>query len=101
MTITPTAGKPNSLTVTLERPCTLRPEEIDTLIDAAKQLRKGHKLNPLSRGAYVLLIDEENVFAKSEQRLRRELSCCSFRRVTRIFRNYDNGVTFDLEGRTL
>ena len=72
--------------------------ELDRLIAKAKELRKGHKLNPLALHRFLVYVDGECFGLNRYDSLRTLISTCIVSRADfRMFRNADKGVTVLLE----
>lgn len=78
----------------------LTPEAMVALIGKAKSLRRGHKLDPHADATYKVLVDGEWHGFKTLPSLQRFLEACLFPDNYRVFRNFDKGVTVDLDGRS-
>jgi hypothetical protein len=70
--------------------------QMDELISKCKDLRKGHKLNP-ARKAYTVIADSNHYEFSTVTTLRKFLSACMFPANFRTFRNFDKGVTINLD----
>jgi hypothetical protein len=72
--------------------------ELDRLISKAKEIRKGHKLNPLALHRFLVYVDGECFGLNRYDSLRALISTCLVSRADfRMFRNADKGVTVLLE----
>jgi hypothetical protein len=69
--------------------------QMDSLIDRAKEMRKGKKLLHEQRKAYTVIADGHFEFA-TPKTLRKFLSACCFPSDYRVFVNFDKGITIDL-----
>lgn len=66
------------------------------LITECKNLRKGHKLLG-NRKPYTVIVDGHHHYFLTATSLRRFLSDCTFPENFRTFRNFDKGVTINLD----
>lgn len=77
----------------------LTEEAMTALLAKATSLRKGHVLNPNSDGAYQVFVDGGRRWFKTLPALKAFLEGCTFPKEYRVFRNFDKGVTVDLDSR--
>jgi|LakMenEpi03Aug12_release.lakeMendotaPanAssembly.Ray.scaffolds.fasta_scaffold05728_20 hypothetical protein len=70
--------------------------QMDQLIIQVQRLRKGHKLNSL-RKRYTVIVDDAHHYFRSTTTLRKFLNSCVFPENFRIFRNFDKGVSINLD----
>jgi hypothetical protein len=76
----------------------LEEAELDHLVLEAKLLRKGRKLAAFTKAPYLVIVDGEYLWLRDVRALRRTLSSCYLNWTGVVpFRNYDNGVTFNLD----
>jgi hypothetical protein len=70
--------------------------QMDSLIQRCRDLRKGHKLHPL-RKAFTVIADGQHIEIVTTTRLRKFLSFFMFPEEYKVFRNFDKGVTINLD----
>lgn len=76
----------------------LTDEQLDALMLRVKEERKGHKLHESAPAPYVVFVDGEVYQVKTLPALKKLLRVCHFPGAFDLFRNYDKGVTIDLDG---
>lgn len=70
--------------------------QMDELMTKCRELRKGHKLNP-ARKPYTVIADGNHYEFSTTTTLRKFLTSCTFPENFRTFRNFDKGVTINLD----
>ena len=75
----------------------LSPPQMDMLLDRVQDLRKGHTLHPGAKAPYLVRVDGEWHNFKTIKSLRKFLEHCTFPHAYRVFRNFDKGVTIDID----
>jgi hypothetical protein len=75
----------------------LTDEAMTALMEKIKMLRKGQPLHPGAKAPYLAVVDNEYHWFKTIPSLRKFLEKCFFPPAYRVFRNFDKGVTVDLD----
>lgn len=70
--------------------------QMDQLMIKVRQLRKGHALHSL-RKRYTVIVDDQQHCFSTTTTLRKFLSCCVFPENFKTFRNFDKGITINLD----
>lgn len=70
--------------------------QMEKLMTECRNLRKGHKLTG-NRAQFTVIADSQHYYFKSIKSLRNFLSCCIFPENFRTFRNFDKGVTINID----
>jgi hypothetical protein len=74
----------------------LTESQMDELMIQVRELRKGHKIVG-NRKPYTVIVDDEHHHFSTTTTLRKFISCCTFPENFRTFRNFDKGVTINLD----
>jgi len=74
----------------------LTENQMETLMTECRSLRKGHKLQ-VNRKPYTVIVDGEHHYFSTTTSLRNFLTSCTFPENFRTFRNFDKGVTINLD----
>jgi hypothetical protein len=74
----------------------LTESQMENLMTECRNLRKGHKLQG-NRKPYTVIVDGEHHYFSTTTSLSKFLSCCIFPENFRTFRNFDKGVTINLD----
>lgn len=73
----------------------LTESQMENLMTQVRELRKGHL--SLGRRPYTVIVDGEHYHFSTTASLRKFLPCCVFPEKFRTFRNFDKGVTINLD----
>ena len=74
----------------------LTESQMENLMTQVRELRKGHKLQG-SRKPYTVIVDGGHHYFSTTTSLSKFLSCCVVPENFRTFRNFDKGVTINLD----
>jgi hypothetical protein len=78
------------------RPTYLTESQMENLMTECRNLCKGHTLQG-NRKPYTVIVDGEHHYFSTTTKLSKFLSCCIFPENFRTFRNFDKGVTINLD----
>lgn len=70
--------------------------QLEEICATARSLRRGHKLQG-NRKPYTVIVDDEHHYFSTTTTLLKFLSGCFIPQDLRIFRNFDKGVTINLD----
>lgn len=72
-------------------------EQQATLVDNCRKLRIGHKLHAGAKAPYLVIVDGSYHWIRSVASLAKFLSGCTIPLQVQWFRNFDKGVTINLD----